>query len=393
VSTDAGSPYQYMEGGTGLSLGFAMFVDSQSSQSVREGRTGNFNHEVGHCLGVPDLYGDYSSTLDLTLMHDSWLLPAIDFAAYERVKLGWVVPTVVSQTTRGVVLASANDKLAAVKVTTPRAGEYYLLEYRKRPASGFGSSTADYNGLAVYHVLEGANQNQNPPLFKLESATGYIAPAGVPGPSDLLYPGNPQMSLPFKVGTYFAAGTELQIENVQWASGGIQFDVVVFGDGGAANLVTNPTFESGTTPWTTSEWGQSGPAVFSWANIGHGDSAHSIAVSSSAPNDAQWIQNVAGLTAGQSYQVCAWVKSDSVVGYEYKNIGANLSVVNGADTISVAPGVQRGFGSLNFTQACIAFPAAAIAVTVGCRLGNTANTSTGTVWCDDVTLSAVHPAF
>ena len=148
-------------GGASVQGGVNMFVDGQNSVSVVAGATGNFNHEFGHLLGLVDMYGDYDTVHGLTVMSYSWPVPPHDFTAYERIKLGWLKPTVVSTTTPGVWLPSAHDALAAVMVPTARPYEYFLIEYRRRPDDGYGSQNPPFNGLAVYHVLEGSSMSQN----------------------------------------------------------------------------------------------------------------------------------------------------------------------------------------------------------------------------------------
>ena len=116
-------------GGSSLNNGVNMFVDGQSSESVVRGAFGNFNHELAHLQGIPDLYGPYDTIHTLTLMSYPWPVPPLDFTAWERIQLGWLDPQVVTQTSRGVWLPSAHEVLAAVKIPTARPSEYFLIEY------------------------------------------------------------------------------------------------------------------------------------------------------------------------------------------------------------------------------------------------------------------------
>ena len=175
-------PAPYGTGGASLHGGVNMFVDGQASKSVQDQATGNFNHELGHLLGLVDMYGDYGTMSSLTVMGNSWPVPPPDFSAYERIALGWMTPQVITATTAGVWLPSAHETFAAVKVPTTRAREYFLIEYRQRPASGYGSGETDghglpvqYDGLAVYHVFEGSSMAEKIPLMKLEPADGCPA--------------------------------------------------------------------------------------------------------------------------------------------------------------------------------------------------------------------------
>jgi hypothetical protein len=196
-------------------------------------------------VGLPDIYGSSGTLFTLSLMDYSWPVPAIDFSAYERVRLGWLKPTVVSQSKTGIVLQSANNQLAAIKIPTSRPYEYFLIEHRKKPASGFGSSTAAYDGLEVLHVLDGSQQSYQTPMLKVEPADGVLPAGGAADPNDLLYPGNPVMKVPYEGKTCFGANVVFKLQNVtRPTSTSMKFDVVT---GTSAlnppNLVTNSTFE------------------------------------------------------------------------------------------------------------------------------------------------------
>ena len=215
-------------GGSSANGGVAMFVDGQASGSVTGGAIGNFNHELGHLMGLVDMYGPYDTVHGLTLMSFSWPVPPHDFAAYERMKLGWLEPQLLTETTRDVWLPSAHDTLAAIKIPTARPEEYFLIEYRKRPESGYGSQNPFFNGLAVYHVLEGSSMWQDPPIVKLEPADGSISHDDGLNEIDFVYPENPDLLRPMVVRSYFGNAPEVfRIENVAWRDGGLVFDVVV----------------------------------------------------------------------------------------------------------------------------------------------------------------------
>ena len=162
IGVNDGFSLGYMDGGTARASVANIFVDPQNSDSIVTGSYGNFNHELGHCHGLPDLYGPDSTVSELTLMGDSWPVPPRDFTAYERTALRWLKPTLVAATTHGIVLPSANEGFAALMIPTTRASEYFLVEYRDTPASGYGSGGPALNGLAVYHVLEGASRVAGP---------------------------------------------------------------------------------------------------------------------------------------------------------------------------------------------------------------------------------------
>jgi M6 family metalloprotease-like protein len=229
VVSHGGLPIWSAIGGASRNLNVNMFVDGQASASVTGEATGNFNHELGHLVGLPDTYGAFDSLHGLTLMSFSWPLPPHDFSAFERVRLGWVKPQIVTETTRGVWLPPAHDVLAAVRIPTSRPDEYFLMEYRRRPASGYGSAYfLPYDGLAIYHVREGSNNNTDPPLVKLEPADGVNTYDGVLHHDDFVSPENPALLRPLVIRSYFGDRPEIfRIEDVQWRDGGIAFDVVI----------------------------------------------------------------------------------------------------------------------------------------------------------------------
>jgi hypothetical protein len=83
--------------------------------------------------------------------------------------------------------------------------EYLLIEYRKRRVSGYGSQNPFFNGLAVYHILEGSSMWQDPPIVKLEPADGNISPDEGLNETDFVYPDNPSLVRPMVVRSCSAA--------------------------------------------------------------------------------------------------------------------------------------------------------------------------------------------
>lgn len=129
------------------------FVDWQSSSSVQDKVIGNFSHEIGHNLGLPDIYGPYDNVQYLTIMADSWPLPPHTFSAYEKHQLGWVEPQIINKTKLDIELESAETSLSFLKILTNNPLEFFLIEYRKRQTSSYTSSApVDYDGIAIYKV-------------------------------------------------------------------------------------------------------------------------------------------------------------------------------------------------------------------------------------------------
>lgn len=391
ASTHARAP-AYVMGGASRHLGANVFVDSQSSMSVLAGAYGNFNHEVCHNLGLPDLYGPYGTIGFLTLMHDSWALPANGLSAFDRLELGWFEPALIDRTTRGVELEPAEQAFSAVRVPTAHAAEYFLIEYRRRPDTGYGSAPAErYDGLAVFHVFEPGHQGMDPPLLKLEPADGAIAPDTFPRSADFLAPENGAGH--FVGRSYLTGGEVFRIENLERTARGLRFDVVVLPGASipAPNLLTNGSFEIGAGPlpdgWQTDAWLDE-PDTFAWETAVSRDGARSARISNlGPPNDARFSQQVGGLTPGTPYLLCGWLRGEAIVGYEEASASANVCLM-GTWTRASAP-----FGTFDWQQQCFAFAAESSEVTVGCRLGFYSSTATGTAWCDAMTLTPLESAF
>ncbi len=390
IVSSGDKPVPFAIGGASRNAGANLFVDGQASGSVIARATGNFNHELAHCLGLPDMYGTYSTMNKLTFMNDSWALPPQDFSAYERVTLGWVHPQVVTATTRRVELPTAADHLAAVMVPTGHAAEYFLIEYRDRPEVGYGSAAPDdYKGLAVYHVWDGSSMWQDPPIVKLEPADGEIQPNQPLDPDDFAYPENPRLLRPMIVRSYDGDGDEVfRITNVTWGGDGLLFDIVVAPprtDEAPTNLLTNPSFEVGGTDgpsgWSTGSFVPN-DASFVWPSAAVSNGNVSAALESVSGNDLWWSQTVA-LVEGEHYRLCGALKGEAIQGVQ-GDVGANISVLGGfirSDAIS---------GSFDWTTRCVDFVAGAPQAEVACRLGFYGSTARGKLWCDALTLEHAH---
>lgn len=356
------------------------FVDGQDSLSVRSGATGNFNHEVGHTRGLRDLYGDFSTIAELSDMANSWPVPPPDFCAFDRIHLGWATPIVLAPGTHTISL----PPLTVYKIPTARPEEYFLIEQRTRPASGFGSvASFDYDGVVVYHVFETSDQGTDPPLLKVEPADGAIA-AQRPQTTDLFYPGNPAMVLPNVLRTYFGGDEVFRVTAVR--AGEIDVDVLPPTLGSSPNLVGNPGVETGTTGWITGGYIPD-EAMFLWANIGANGSSHSLFVASTMPNDVEWSTHLTGLPANRRFYLCGFLRGLDVGGFEGSGAGANISI---SGTFIRTPGL---YGTFDFTRECTVVSADATTTDVACRLGGLAATSTGQVWCDDVSYQLLDSVF
>ena len=333
ASSNGCTQCSFLIGGESRNAGANIFVDGQDSQSLAEGATGNFNHETAHTFGIPDLYGPYGTIAYLSIMADSWAIPPNGFTAYERTLLGWVKPQLVDRTQRKLSLYPRDDGVRAIRVPTTQPSEYFLIEYRRRPTSGFGSTApVPYDGLAVYHVLEGSGQGSDPPLLKLEPADGSIAPGSAPGQTDFFYPGNPGMRLPAVLRSYFGNQEVFRLTNLRRTQdGGLTFDIKVAPRNSTPNILANPSFESGSggvpSSWKSSAF--QATAVFGVDTGIAKSGTRSASISAPTPNDASWYQAVSGLAPGQSYELCGWLRGKDVTTTADAGVGANVSVIGG----------------------------------------------------------------
>ncbi len=379
VASTHGQAPHYVAGGASLHLRSRVFVDSQSSRSVVVGAYGNFNHEVGHNLGLPDLYGPFGTLGYLSLMHDSWAQPANGFCAFDRMLLGWLTPKRVAATTRGLELAPAEEDFAAALIPISRV-EYFLVEYRRRPQSGYGSATwARFDGLSILHVFELSAQTQDPPLLKVEPADGSIAPDSSPMPEDLWTPERARG--PFVARSYLGGGEQFRIENLTRVGGRLRFDVVMpSSPPPTVNLLANGSFESG-EGGTPDSWKPAGPeegGALGWEQALGWHGRRSVRVGAAGPN-VRWTQRVEGLAVGGRYLLCGWMRGEGRA-----KVYASLSA--GRVRSSSPDGAA-------WQERCVPFTARSTRVEVACGLGVIPRGVTGAAWCDGMTLAPIERAF
>jgi hypothetical protein len=106
------------------------------------------------------------------------------------------------------------------------------------------------------------------------------------------------------------------------------------------------------------------------------------------PNDVEWSTHLTGLPANRSFYMCGYLRGVDVGGFEGTGAGANISI---SGTFIGTPGL---YGTFDFTRACtVVVGDAATTTDVACRLGGFAATSTGQVWCDDVSYQLLDKVF
>jgi hypothetical protein len=168
------------------------------------------------------------------------------------------------------------------------------------------------------------------------------------------------------------------------ADGSLAVDLTVFPIpvDPTVNLLANPSVEAGAQAWTVGGWHPE-LATFAWTGPGANGSAHSLSISAPSENDVEWTTHVTGVEAGRGYYACGFLKGDHVVG----GAGATVSV-SGTFTHSTSL-----HGSFDWTRRCTAIQAAGPTIDLACRLGSFAATTSGTMWCDDLSLVPLDSAF
>lgn len=212
------------------------------------GRVGTFAHELGHLLGLPDLYDVTLNTYGLgmwsLMSYGSWggngSYP-VGLDAWCRAKLGYLEPAIIDTNRTGYELPCVEDGPHAAKLWS--GGEigpqYFLIENRR--SKSWDSWLSRYgDGLLVYHVDERYvdNSTESKHLISLEQADGrfdleqrrlwgYGSDDGDP------YPGstdNRTFSWWTTPGNYSNEGqpTQVSLRNISDAGDTMAFDVEVW---------------------------------------------------------------------------------------------------------------------------------------------------------------------
>ena len=149
-------------------------------------RIGMICHEMGHMLGLPDLYdtGNDSEGAGMfcLMARGSWnggdgREPA-HLSAWCKKALGWVTPTVASASASYPVPRVEDNRYASVYQLQGRfaADEYFLIENRQGWGfdAGLPSSSLFEHGLLIWHVDESQPNNGDQTHYKvdLEEASG-----------------------------------------------------------------------------------------------------------------------------------------------------------------------------------------------------------------------------
>lgn len=141
---------------------------------------GVFCHEFGHALGLPDLY-DYDSSSEGVghwglMGSGGWNTPGspAHMSAWSKVKLGWIIPVLVTHNMTGATLLNVEQNTAVHKLWTYGSytgKQYFLVENRQ--ALGFDKNLHQ-PGVLIWHVDESVtdNDHENHKMVDLEEADG-----------------------------------------------------------------------------------------------------------------------------------------------------------------------------------------------------------------------------
>lgn len=167
VSGDAGGAFHWWTSGP-VATSDGVSVEGEFSGSHEWRHIGGYAHELGHDLGLPDLYdtddtnGVSEGIGEYGLMGGgSWTFSHMD--AWCKIQLGWIAPTIVSSNNYYVVHdAELNAEAFILQNLTYSTTEYFLIENRQ-PANSFyetvgppvaPSGTYPDSGIVIYHIDE-----------------------------------------------------------------------------------------------------------------------------------------------------------------------------------------------------------------------------------------------
>ncbi|MEW9700457.1 M6 family metalloprotease domain-containing protein [Paenibacillus sp. SI8] len=146
---------------------------------------GIFAHELGHTLGLPDLYDtDYSSNgigNHSLMSFGSWGSQSgetigstpVHLDAWCKVILGFVTPTVAQSSTSVAYTlnSSGTGNYNVIKIPTDDPLQYFLLENREQ--EGYDRGDYTHGGVAIWHIdqIGSSNSDENRRIVDLEEAS------------------------------------------------------------------------------------------------------------------------------------------------------------------------------------------------------------------------------
>ena len=150
-----------------------------------DAKVGTFAHELGHLLGLPDLYDVTLSTFGLGMVslmsYGSWGggdgSRPVGLDAWSKMKLGFIDPVVVSANQSSYSLECIEDAPEALILWNDgRIGPQYFMVENRRAKSYDSYLSLAGEGLLIYHVDERAEDNsgEGRHLISLEQADGMF---------------------------------------------------------------------------------------------------------------------------------------------------------------------------------------------------------------------------
>lgn len=166
---------------------YYIYLDSETNKTtVRRCGVGIICHELGHSLGLFDLYDNSNLSAHgigaMSLMgNGGWGAASGEFLGtrpthldlYSKTLLGWATPTVISNDGSGraylVSSASSSSGYKGYRINTARDGEYFLVENRQ--FSGYDLGLQKFftsGGIAIYHIDESILNSTDKTVNKLD---------------------------------------------------------------------------------------------------------------------------------------------------------------------------------------------------------------------------------
>ncbi|WP_217593199.1 carbohydrate binding domain-containing protein [Cohnella sp. GbtcB17] len=161
------------------------YTQQGERQGDHQATIGIFAHELGHTLGLPDLYDTDGSSDGIgnhsLMSYGSWgTLPGeysgstpVHLDAWSKLKLGFAdaVQARSNVSTAYILKSSGTGAYNIVKIPTLNPDQYFLLENRQ--LEGYNRSLNAHGGIAVWHIDESRSYNWDDGrrLVDLEKAT------------------------------------------------------------------------------------------------------------------------------------------------------------------------------------------------------------------------------
>ncbi|HBE73805.1 MAG TPA: hypothetical protein DDW31_06960 [candidate division Zixibacteria bacterium] len=142
---------------------YTMQPERSAINNSQQIEIGVFAHELGHALGLPDLYDTDGSSEGVgrycLMSSGSWGVDYYNSTPHRpghpspwcKKFLGWVQPEVIASDTAGFKLPPVQTTGRVIRLNTPAANEYFLVENRQQ--AGF-DSLLDGEGLLIWHQDE-----------------------------------------------------------------------------------------------------------------------------------------------------------------------------------------------------------------------------------------------